>query len=591
MKRSHRLFLSRNMLQLILPALIIALALTAYLVFSQRAEKAAESAIALSALETLDVQTEAILTLLEKHRYLPSVIARQREILDFVEIPQDNTRRNIAWQTLQSAAGGSGALELAILDPDGKIILTTGGFFLGERVEDKELLLAPSQGRLGRASLIGQKNRSSLRAYAFSSSIGQGQEFRGIVVVVASIEAMERSWALSGKPVFATNGRAQMVAKDFQAEDILSSGDFETDILDELKTNRQVFANGKLYQLFDRPIAITGWRLNVLENMHSVKDAGRLAGAIAFLSSSLIGLLVMLLFSRARQRMFKERQEKANALRLERKVVERTRDLVNANKLLEGEIAVRHQAENALVKAQKELIQAGKLAGLGQMSAALSHEFNQPLAAIKSYADNASQYLEKNRLEEVNANIRHIVELTDRMASISKHLRNFARRPKEKIGPVNIHSVFDDALEIIASKVKASKAILKLQIPKSLPEVMGGHNRLQQVLVNLISNAIDAKKPGKKSIITLSGWSSGDKVVLTLEDNGIGFEPEVIEQIFDPFFTTKDVNKGLGLGLSISYNIIKDFGGNITASNKPEGGARFDIELVPNIKQKLKAAQ
>jgi two-component system C4-dicarboxylate transport sensor histidine kinase DctB len=371
----------------------------------------------------------------------------------------------------------------------------------------------------------------------------------------------------------------------------LSSGAYETDILAELKTNRQVFANGKLYQLFDRPIAITGWRLNVLENMQSAKDAGRLAGTIAFLSTTLIGLLVMLLFSRARQRMFKERQEKANALRLERKVVERTRDLVNANKLLEGEIAVRHQAENALVKAQKELIQAGKLAGLGQMSAALSHEFNQPLAAIKSYADNASQYLEKNRLQEVNANIRHIVELTDRMASISKHLRNFARRPKEKIGPVNILSVVDDALEIIASKLKASKAILKLEIPESLPEVMGGHNRLQQVLVNLISNAIDAKKPGKKCIITLSGWSCGDKVVLTMEDNGTGFETEVIEQIFDPFFTTKDVNKGLGLGLSISYNIIKDFGGNITAFNKPEGGAKFVIELVPNIKQKMKAAQ
>ncbi len=591
LKRVQRLLMSRKILQYFLPAVILLSALTAYLFFTGRAERNAEREIALSALETLDVQTEAILTLLEKHRYLPSIIARQREILDLMDARDDPVARNNAWQMMQKAAGGSGALEIAIVDPGGNIILTTGGFFTAGRVGDGELLLAPAQGRLGRASLSGPINRAGIRAYAFSSAIGQGDLFRGIVVVVASIEAMERSWALSGKPVFATNERGQMVAKDFQAEDILGGNTVEFGVLDSLRKERQITAKGEVYRLFDRPIAITGWRLNVLEKMQPVRDAGGLAGTIALLASALAGLLAMLFVARARQRMIRDRQERANALRLERKVAERTRELVNANKKLESEIAVRRQAEAALVKAQKELVQAGKLAGLGQMSAALSHEFNQPLAAIRSYAENASQYLEKNRTEEVGANIRHIVELTDRMASISKHLRNFARRPREKIGAVNLHAVVADAREIIATKLNASRAVLDVQLPGTIPEVMGGHNRLQQVLVNLFSNSIDAKKPGRKPILTLTGTVNDGRVILVLEDNGSGFEAGVIDQIFDPFFTTKDVNKGLGLGLSISYNIIKDFGGSISATNKPEGGARFVIELVPAAVTKMKAAQ
>ncbi len=284
------------------------------------------------------------------------------------------------------------------------------------------------------------------------------------------------------------------------------------------------------------------------------------------LSLCLLGLgLAVVIQRRARLQERMHMQIEAQA-ELERRVEERTADLARVNLQLR--------------QTQADLIQAGKLAGLGQMSAALSHEFNQPLAAAKTYADSATMLIDRDRIPEARDNLGRISNLIDRMASISRHLRNFARKPNEKLGPISIEEVVEETLEIVSARLGTADATLSMNFEPGLPSVQGGSVRLQQVLVNIITNACDAVEGLDDRKIELSAQRAQGRVVIEIADRGPGVPAAIMERIFDPFFTTKGVGKGLGLGLSISYNIIKDFGGSLTVGPREGGGALFRIELL-----------
>jgi two-component system C4-dicarboxylate transport sensor histidine kinase DctB len=158
-------------------------------------------------------------------------------------------------------------------------------------------------------------------------------------------------------------------------------------------------------------------------------------------------------------------------------------------------------------------------------------------------------------------------------------LRNFARKPNERLGPVELDEVVRDTLEIVAWRLKAADAGVKIDLGKEPLVVRAGSVRLQQVLVNILSNAADAVEGLENRTIELTGRQSGDSVEIIVRDHGPGVPDAIASRIFDPFFSTKGVGKGLGLGLSISYNIIKDFGGNLSVQNHANGGAVFRIEL------------
>ena len=213
------------------------------------------------------------------------------------------------------------------------------------------------------------------------------------------------------------------------------------------------------------------------------------------------------------------------------------------------------------------------------MSAALSHELNQPLAAAKTYADSAAMLIDLERVPEARDNVRRISGLIDRMASISRHLRNFARKPNEKLGSVALDAVIADTLEIVSARLKTADADLLIELGKDAALVNAGFVRLQQVLVNIITNAADAVEGLDDRRIHVLAERQDDKIILTIRDHGPGVPAAITERIFDPFYTTKGVGKGLGLGLSISYNIVKDFGGSLSVANHPDGGAVFRIEL------------
>lgn len=327
---------------------------------------------------------------------------------------------------------------------------------------------------------------------------------------------------------------------------------------------------------------------NVGWEVHLLTPAGpaRTQALTVLLVLGLVALLLLLATAIVVQRRARalERDDERQALQdeLERQVRHRTADLNDANNRLLVEIEERRATEKRLRSTQKELVQAGKLAALGQMSAALSHEINQPLAAVKSYAENAATYLDRKRVAEARENITRISQMADRMATLSGHLRNFARRPQETIGPVDLSLALDGALELMAPRLKKAGAVVERAPDTARPLwVIGGNVRLQQVFVNLISNALDAmeQNPAPRIAISRSDPETG-RVRISVSDVGPGLETETAGRVFDPFFTTKSPGKGLGLGLSISYNIVEDFGGHLSATNNPDGpGACFSVDL------------
>jgi two-component system C4-dicarboxylate transport sensor histidine kinase DctB len=299
--------------------------------------------------------------------------------------------------------------------------------------------------------------------------------------------------------------------------------------------------------------------------------------------SALLLLAVFLLilhwlqrFRSARERARYERQAKSL---LELRVREQTRDITEANVRLMREIEQHRQTESQLQRTQSELIQSAKLAVIGQMSTGISHELNQPLAAIRSYADNARALFRRDRIEDVEWNLVQISELTERMAQISSQLKQFARKTAGRKTAVSVAAVVADTLRLLASRIKQTR--VGWQAPQEPLHVAANMVQFEQVLVNLVGNALQAveQSADPRIEITARSLDDGRKVAVEIRDNGEGVPEHLLERIFDPFFTTKREGQGLGLGLSISLRIIEAMGGQLSADNHPDGGAVFSIVL------------
>ena len=314
-----------------------------------------------------------------------------------------------------------------------------------------------------------------------------------------------------------------------------------------------------------------GWTVSVLLDTASAHAQALTSVVAALLLLGLATLTAAIVMQRRATLAERMQMQVSARAELEHRVAERTADLALVNRQLETEVAERRATEQQLRQTQSDLIQAGKLAALGQMSAALSHEFNQPLTAVKTYADNAAILIERQRVGE--AKRQHLAHFQPRRPHglDQPASRNFARKPNERLAPVALADVVRDTLEIVAWRLKAADASVSVDLGATPPTVRAGEVRLQQVLVNLLSNAADAVEGAPERTIELTARRKAGKVVISVRDHGPGIPAAIAERIFDPFFTTKGVGKGLGLGLSISYNIVKDFGGSLAVSNHPGG--------------------
>ncbi|UTV98855.1 histidine kinase [Marinomonas rhizomae] len=254
-------------------------------------------------------------------------------------------------------------------------------------------------------------------------------------------------------------------------------------------------------------------------------------------------------------------------------------EVEKTNQVLAAEIEERVAAEAQLKAAQNELVQAGKLAALGQLGVGITHEINQPLTAIASHLHTAGRHMEKDQVDKARNSLDKIGLLLTKITRITKHLKAFARVAGTELTPICLDTVIQDAIELMSSQIVDQHCTLDYQTNSASLYVLAEPIRLEQVMVNLISNGVDALSSAPVKQLSIRVYEQDERIMIDVCDTGIGIDESQLEQIFDPFFTQKEVGQGLGLGLSISYNIVQDFGGQIRVTSTPEAGSRFTLEL------------
>jgi two-component system, NtrC family, C4-dicarboxylate transport sensor histidine kinase DctB len=550
-------------------ALVLLLLISAILVFAvwRYRRDDAEQQLSQKAAETLAVQTEILSGVLEKYRLLPPLLTRQNDIAslftDERPWPERFARAQIK---AEEVAGMSGAREVAFLWPDGSLLASARGIYKPGQGGAAELTEAARQGRLGRSAV---SLNNSDRAYAFSSGVRRGDKLIGVIVVYVGFEGIEATWSLSTNPIYVSENSGTVILTNRPAWRLKTTDDLAATAFSE-----------KRYANLGRELTVLDWQLHVLSDTAPARASAAGAAATAGLICLFAGIAVMMILNRREMNERQLRKDRALSLRLERIVRDRTRALSLTNESLSHEVEERKQAEDKLRTAQAELIQTAKLAVLGQMAATLSHEMNQPLAAMQTYASNARRFLELNRAADAVSTLKRITAMVDRMAELSGALLSFSRKPGTEKRQISLSSAIDEAMILVRPRATREHIALVTEKNYDQYQVMGGRIRLSQVFVNLINNAIDALRGQKNGEVHISARMEGSNVVVTISDNGPGIPENLRGAIFDPFFTTKPAGEGIGVGLSIVYNIVQDFGGSIRLLDDVTSGTTFEITLM-----------
>ncbi|MGR3272275.1 sensor histidine kinase [Thalassococcus profundi] len=484
---------------------------------------------------------------------------------------------------LLQAADKTGAVAAVYTDTAGRVLARSGPE-LPISLVGQDFFAAALDGTLGAGD--GAFPGTDGRGYAFAApDFGPDGRVRGVLVVTVSFGALEQNWRGTLPAVFFTietgevlvTNRSEMLNWTKAAGGVMTAPDGTR------RTARVREAGGHTIWQQDWSAYIPGRALYLtlplpvvgLEGalMADVAPARRLAGLQAAAAAATFLFFGALLFLATERR----RALAAANLALEERVAARTADLSAANRALRHEIAERQEAEAALKRAQADLVQAGKLSALGQMSAGISHELNQPLMAIGSFAENGRAFLDRGRPEDAGRTLERIGALAQRAARIIRNLRAFARNESEPMGCVDLVAVIGQAVELTEARLRAEGVTLDWTPPPGEYLALGGEVRLSQVFVNLINNAVDAMAGASEKRIRIA-LDEGPKLRVQVHDTGPGIADP--DRIFEPFYTTKEVSAGMGLGLSISYGLVQSFGGAIRGANT-ETGAVFTVELDP----------
>jgi C4-dicarboxylate-specific signal transduction histidine kinase len=237
--------------------------------------------------------------------------------------------------------------------------------------------------------------------------------------------------------------------------------------------------------------------------------------------------------------------------------------------------------EHELRDKQEQLVQAGKLATLGELTTGVAHELNNPLNNIGLYIGNVIDQVRLGKVDDgrVIAELEKAMEQMQKATEIISHLRTFGRAAPVSLETVDIDEVIERSLALVQEQIKLRGIEVELELSPGELVLIANPIQLEQVFINLLTNARDALETADTKKIRIATRRGGDRICISVSDTGPGIPPEVAARIFDPFFTTKEVGAGTGLGLSITYSIVKEHGGDIWVSSLAEGGATFEIRL------------
>ena len=421
----------------------------------------------------------------------------------------------------------------------------------------------------------------------------------GVIVAKVEFDALEAEWRASGEPTYVTDAdgvvlittvpawrfhttrplsperRRQLAANQTSGATILTDLPFDTLSSGPVRVTAGVSPD--VYARASGPVAGSDWRLNLLSPAgETISRAVAASRMLALLSVALLAGLTGVLLRRRQRAAARAVETEAARVELERRIDLRTAELRAANGLLNHEIEERRRLENIRQDLQDELIQANKLATLGQIAAGVAHEINQPIAAIRTHADSAAVYLEREDDAGVQRSLTRIGDLTERVGTITDELRAFSRKTRSAAVAVGVEAAIDGALLLVGARLRERGVTLERRHAPPGLAVLAERNRLEQVVLNLLQNAIEALDETVGPTISIDVEVKGRKVAIRVADNGPGVAPEVRERLFTPF--TTDKRDGLGLGLVISRDIVAGFGGELVLDPSP-AGAVFVVRL------------
>lgn len=614
---------------LLLLLLLVAVGLTAYRV----SERSGLRHLRGDSSHQLDLLAAAIDSEVTRHSQIPGAVGLSPEVIGLLHAsPAERAARQLAANRyLEKMNAHIDGLSVFVLDMHGTVVASSDWIY-SDNVLGADFSYRP----FFRAASIGTPYRQyahdSVRnepGYFFAHPIrDEQQDWRvvGVAVVKSGIAGLERRWLTQEAPALIADGNGVVllsspaqwkyttlkplsgeVMADIRREQFdglafgASSLDIDVDAASDgtlvsfpdTSVLPKAASNGsRNFLALSRHLPETAWRLVVFSSLRPVVAQAFTHAALAAAATAC--LLLGALYLKQRRRVLKTRLEAQALLEqanqaLECKVAERTADLSEVVTHLESEVGERKRAEQTLRSAQDELVQAAKLAVLGQLATGITHELTQPLGALRTLSGNAAEFLRRGNADTAQTNLEIIGKLVDQMGGIIEPLKTFARKSPARSEAVDVGQVVASALFLLDQRLRRDRVEVRNGCSVGKVIARCDQNRLQQVLVNLFSNAADAMRDARRRVLDIDASVLPDgRVSIRVADSGPGFSAEQRQRLFEPFFTTKPAGEGLGLGLAISQDIVREFGGELYAESLAQdgvdasdagGGAVFIIDL------------
>ena len=511
---------------------------------------------------------------LQRTSVVPLLLSRDPAISEAL-IKGDFSRTT---QRLVQVQADIGVASILLLDGSGRTVGATNRTLLGTNYRNAAFYVAAARS-MDTVFTTTQLGGGGFQ-FTYSQEVFAEGKPMGVIVVAVDLMKFERAWAALQDVVLVTDSEAKVILsteprwRGQPLEQAIAARDQPSAF--NLALNRALSVTSNLTQNHpdayvrgvavlrtDNRMSFRGWRIASFTAYDSVRERVNGILALEIMGFAILAALTFYLLSR---RAWSE------TLLFRRESLE----LRQLNARLQREIAERQRVQQDLAVAEQTLAQSSKLAALGEMSAAVSHELNQPLAAMKTYLAGARLLLQRKRPEEALSSFQRIDDLIDRMGAITRQLKSYARKGGEAFEPVDLRACLSSALAMMEPQLKLRVVKITRLIPRQPVMVLADRLRLEQVIINLLRNALDATKDNAAPQIDLI-LSAESAALLTVRDNGHGIDDLV--NLFEPFYTTKKAGEGVGLGLAISSGIVTDLGGRLTARNGDTVGAVFEVQL------------